>query len=71
MRRVLLLVLTCRSEQLPVRRYTKADGLEGNRVQCILRDSHGFLWFGTTQGLSRFDGVPVHELCTGTRPARQ
>jgi ligand-binding sensor domain-containing protein/signal transduction histidine kinase len=52
----LFLFLACRAEQLPVKRYTKADGLAGNRVQCIFRDSHGFLWFGTTEGLSRFDG---------------
>ena len=51
-----LLFLACRAEQLPVKRYTTADGLAGNRVECILRDSHGFLWFGTTEGLSRFDG---------------
>jgi ligand-binding sensor domain-containing protein/two-component sensor histidine kinase len=51
-----LLFLACRAEQLPVRRYTTADGLAGNRVHSILRDSHGFLWFGTTEGLSRFDG---------------
>src|SRR6516162_4363464 len=52
----LFLILACRAEQLPVKRYTTADGLAGNRVQCIFRDSHGFLWFGTTEGLSRFDG---------------
>ena len=48
-----LLCFACRAEQLPVKRYTTADGLAGNRVECILRDSHGFLWFGTTEGLSR------------------
>jgi ligand-binding sensor domain-containing protein len=52
----LFFVLVCRAERLPVRRYTAADGLAGNRIACILRDSHGFLWFGTTEGLSRFDG---------------
>ena len=52
----LFLVIASPAEQLPVRRYTTADGLAGNRIQCILRDSHGFLWFCTTEGLSRFDG---------------
>lgn len=52
----LFLVLACRAEQLPVHRYSIADGLAGNRVESILADSHGFLWFGTADGLSRFDG---------------
>lgn len=52
----LFLALVCRGEQLPVRRYTAADGLAGNRIQSILCDSRGFLWIGTTEGLSRFDG---------------
>lgn len=54
-----LILLFCalgRAELLPVKRYTIADGLAGNRVECILRDSRGLLWFGTSEGLSRFDG---------------
>lgn len=27
-----------------------------NNVQCIVQDSLGFLWFGTTNGLIRYDG---------------
>lgn len=33
-----------------------ADGLEQQTVQAIARDSHGFVWVGTLDGLSRFDG---------------
>ena len=43
-------------EQLPVRRYTTEDGLPSNTATCVKRDSRGFLWFCTTEGLSRFDG---------------
>jgi ligand-binding sensor domain-containing protein/two-component sensor histidine kinase len=43
-------------EQLPVRTYTTADGLPRDHVQRIVRDSHGFLWFCTADGLSRFNG---------------
>jgi len=32
------------------------DGLSNNSVQCILRDRKGFMWFGTADGLNRFDG---------------
>ncbi len=32
------------------------NGLSDNRVTCIFRDSRGFIWFGTANGLNRFDG---------------
>ena len=55
---VVLLLLPSRvdGERLPIRAYTTADGLAHNRVNEILRDSRGFLWFATHDGLSRFDG---------------
>jgi signal transduction histidine kinase/streptogramin lyase len=37
-------------------RYTSQDGLAYDRVLRIVRDSRGFLWFCTGEGLSRFDG---------------
>jgi ligand-binding sensor domain-containing protein/signal transduction histidine kinase len=39
-----------------MRIYTTADGLPSNQINCSLSDSHGFLWFCTREGLSRFDG---------------
>ena len=36
--------------------YTTADGLAHNNVNRIVKDSRGFLWFCTAEGLSRFDG---------------
>jgi ligand-binding sensor domain-containing protein/two-component sensor histidine kinase len=44
------------AEQLPVRIYTTADGLPRDLILRIVRDSHGFLWFCTGDGLSRFNG---------------
>ncbi len=38
-------------------RYTMEQGLADNWVHVAMRDSHGFLWFGTEGGLSRFDGT--------------
>jgi len=32
------------------------NGLPSNRVDCILRDTDGFVWLGTDAGLCRFDG---------------
>lgn len=48
--------LTVEAERLPIKTYTTADGLPHNSVIRIVRDSHGFLWFCTLRGLSRFDG---------------
>ncbi len=35
---------------------TIKDGLASNEVLCILQDSKGFIWYGTRNGLSRYDG---------------
>lgn len=35
------------------------NGLSNNQVTCFLRDSHGFIWIGTTSGLNRYDGYSV------------
>ena len=32
------------------------DGLTSSQVNCILKDSRGYVWFGTPAGLYRFDG---------------
>jgi signal transduction histidine kinase/ligand-binding sensor domain-containing protein len=42
--------------QPPIRTYTTGDGLAQNHVLRVVRDSRGFLWFCTLDGLSRFDG---------------
>lgn len=45
------------AERLPIKLYTTADGLPSTQIKRIVRDSHGFLWFCTRNGLSRFDGA--------------
>lgn len=44
------------AEHLPVKTYTIADGLAHDQITRIVQDSHGFLWFCTIDGVSRFDG---------------
>jgi ligand-binding sensor domain-containing protein/signal transduction histidine kinase len=52
----LLTSLSVRAERLPLRLYTTTDGLAHNVINKIVRDSRGFLWFCTADGISRFDG---------------
>ncbi len=35
---------------------TTNNGLPQNTVDCILKDSRGFMWFGTWNGVCRYDG---------------
>lgn len=35
------------------------NGLSNNDVNCIFKDSHGFMWIGTASGLNRYDGYGV------------
>lgn len=61
---ILLLAHSALAEKLPVKVFTTADGLAHNHVNRIKVDSHGFLWFCTDAGLSRFDGRQFLTLTT-------
>lgn len=43
-------------QNLRFERLTIADGLSLSSVYCIYKDSKGFMWFGTEDGLNRYDG---------------
>jgi len=44
------------SQQLIFKTYTAEDGLVSNPVRRIYQDKKGFIWIGTWQGLSKYDG---------------
>ena len=37
--------------------FTSEQGLSNDRITSILKDRRGFMWFGTVNGLNRFDGL--------------
>ena len=38
------------------------NGLSASNVKAILQDSYGFMWFGTKNGLNRYDGTSILQL---------
>ncbi|HHJ53019.1 MAG TPA: hypothetical protein ENJ89_07470, partial [Caldithrix abyssi] len=53
---VFILVNIVFCQILPIKTYNVEDGLSQSQVQVVVQDSVGYLWFGTADGLSRFDG---------------
>ncbi len=51
-------------DQLQFRRYTIENGLPVGTVWTVYQDSCGFIWFGTDNGLSRFDGFQFITITT-------
>ena len=35
------------------------NGLSASNVKTVLQDSYGFMWFGTKNGLNRYDGTSI------------
>lgn len=48
------------SDSLSVRYLGIDQGLSNNAVTCIYKDHNGFMWFGTYDGLNRYDGYGFH-----------
>jgi ligand-binding sensor domain-containing protein len=36
--------------------YDETSGLQSSSITCTMQDSRGYLWFGTPNGLNRYDG---------------
>jgi len=45
-----------RDPEYKFRYITANEGLPQNTVDCMLKDKRGFMWFGTWNGMCRFDG---------------
>ena len=44
------------NQKLKFKQFSLTEGLSQSSVLCILQDSKGFMWFGTRDGLNKFDG---------------
>lgn len=49
--------LLAQARRIPFDRLTTADGLSHDSVNAVVQDHSGFIWFGTQDGLTRYDGV--------------
>lgn len=45
------------SQPIRFRNYTVNNGLPSNTIWNIIQDDKGFIWFGTKNGLTKFDGI--------------
>lgn len=43
-------------------RVSVKDGLSESNVKAIIQDSYGFMWFGTKNGLNRYDGSSIQTM---------
>ncbi len=53
---MLLSIDNLEAQSYDFRHYSIENGLSQSVVNCISRDNEGYLWFGTQNGLNRFDG---------------
>lgn len=49
----------CFSQDIKFSRIGSEQGLSQASVNCILQDSKGFMWFGTQDGLNKFNGYEM------------
>jgi signal transduction histidine kinase/ligand-binding sensor domain-containing protein len=49
-------IISAQYPDLKFEHITTKDGLSQTTVSCILQDSKGFMWFGTQDGLNKYDG---------------
>jgi ligand-binding sensor domain-containing protein len=49
-------VIHAQPDHITFDRISTVNGLSQSNVTCIIQDKMGFLWFGTQNGLNRYDG---------------
>jgi GAF domain-containing protein/ligand-binding sensor domain-containing protein len=46
-------------QDVTFKRLTLDDGLSQSSIYCTVQDAQGFMWFGTQDGLNRYDGYEI------------
>lgn len=54
-----IVALVARAEDYSSLHICSDDGLTQNNVKSIVQDAKGFIWFGTKNGLNRYDGYRI------------
>lgn len=54
-----LLIFAATVGDVRFRNIQTQNGLSNDDVNCVFKDSHGFMWFGTASGLNRYDGYSI------------
>jgi len=44
------------SQQNDFKHYSVKEGVSQSEIKCIFQDSEGYMWFGTQNGLNKFNG---------------
>jgi signal transduction histidine kinase/ligand-binding sensor domain-containing protein/CheY-like chemotaxis protein len=60
-----------RAQKLYIRNYTPEDGLAASQVFRIDQDDEGQMWFSTSEGVSRYDGVSFTNFTRASGMANQ
>ena len=56
---LLLLLNRINAQDIKFEHISVEDGLSHGTVFCIIQDSQGFMWFGTADGLNKYDGYKL------------
>lgn len=51
---------TAKISDMKFRRLDTRNGLSNSQVNCVIQDSHGYIWVCTPFGLNRYDGYRFH-----------
>ena len=63
---LLLAPMTAKAEYL-FKTLDARNGLTSSQINCIIKDSRGFMWFGTPAGLYRYDGYKFKHFQTDSQ----
>jgi ligand-binding sensor domain-containing protein len=56
---IIIFTIQLSAQSISFNHLTVEDGLSNNKVNTIIQDKTGFLWFGTDDGLNRYDGYNI------------